>query len=88
MDDPKASISTPQPIPCGPLLGPFGHALAATGLTHVPQTALGEGVGETPRLAKSLVAVTGVRTVRWNDMIRDGPDAKAAGRSQDVGGAR
>ena len=72
MGDPNASISTPQPVHYRPMFGAFGRALAATGVTFVSQAAMDDGVGETLRLGKSLVAVRGIRSVKKKDMVHNG----------------
>ncbi len=72
MGDPNASISTPQPVHFRPMYGVFGRALGSTGVTFVSQAALDDGIGEKLKLAKSLSAVRGIRTVRKKDMIHNG----------------
>jgi urease subunit alpha len=71
MGDPNASISTPQPVHYRPMFGALGRARASTGVTFVSQAALEDGIGDTLRLQKPLVAVRGTRTVRKKDMIHN-----------------
>jgi urease subunit alpha len=72
MGDPNASIPTPQPVHYRPMFGSFGGALAAGSLTFVSQAALAAGIGERLSLAKQLVAVGGIRTLRKADMVLNG----------------
>jgi urease subunit alpha len=71
MGDPNGSIPTPQPVHYRPMFGSFGGALAATSLTFVSQSALGAGLPEQYRLAKTVSAVRGCRTVTKADMIHN-----------------
>jgi len=68
MGDPNASIPTPQPVHMRPMFGSYGGAIAATSVTFVSQAAVGEGVAEQIGLAKPVVAVSGTRQVRKQDM--------------------
>jgi urease subunit alpha len=72
MGDANASIPTPQPVHGRPMFGAFGGALAAGSLTFVSQAALEADVGRRYGLAKRLVAVSGVRTLRKSDMVHNG----------------
>jgi urease subunit alpha len=72
MGDPNASIPTPQPVHYRPMFGGFGGALAAGSLTFVSQAALAAGIGERLGLAKTLVAVKGMRTLRKQDLVLNG----------------
>ncbi len=72
MGDPNASIPTPQPVHYRPMFGGFGGALAAGSLTFVSQAALAAGIGERLGLAKPLVAVKGIRTLRKQDLVLNG----------------
>jgi urease subunit alpha len=72
MGDPNASIPTPQPVHYRPMFGSFGGAVAAGSLTFVSQAALAAGIGERLGLAKQLVAVKGIRTLRKADMVLNG----------------
>ena len=68
MGDPNASIPTPQPVHYRPMFGSFGGAVAATSVTFVSQLAQQAGIGNELGLSKRLVAVTGTRSVRKQDM--------------------
>jgi urease subunit alpha len=72
MGDPNASIPTPQPVHYRPMFGGFGGALAAGSLTFVSQAALAAGIGGRLGLAKTLVPVKGIRTLRKADMVLNG----------------
>jgi urease subunit alpha len=72
MGDPNASIPTPQPVHYRPMFGGFGGAIAAGSLTFVSQAALDAGIGGRLGLAKTLVAVRGIRTLRKADMVLNG----------------
>ena len=72
MGDPNASISTPQPVHYRPMYGLYGRALASTGVTFVSQAALDDGIGDKLKLAKTLSAVRGTRSVKKKDMIHNG----------------
>jgi urease subunit alpha len=54
------------------MFGGFGGALAAGSLTFVSQAALAAGIGERLGLAKTLVAVKGMRTLRKQDLVLNG----------------
>ena len=69
MGDPNASIPTPQPVHYRPMFGSFGGATAAGSLTFVSQAALGAGIGSRLGLAKTLVAVSGIRTLSKASMV-------------------
>ncbi|MGB3613787.1 MAG: urease subunit alpha [Elainellaceae cyanobacterium] len=68
MGDPNASIPTPQPVHMRPMFGSYGGAIAATSVTFVSQAAVEDGVAESIGLAKPVMAVTGTRQVRKQDM--------------------
>jgi urease subunit alpha len=72
MGDPNASIPTPQPVHYRPMFGGFGGAIAAGSLTFVSQAALDAGIGTRLGLAKTLVPVKGIRTLRKADMVLNG----------------
>jgi len=72
MGDPNASIPTPQPVHYRPMFGSFGSALTAGSLTFVSQAALAAGVGRAYGLARPLVAVSGMRKLRKQDMVLNG----------------
>ncbi len=84
MGDPNASIPTPQPVHYRPMFGGFGGALAAGSLTFVSQAALAAGIGERLGLAKPLVAVKGIRTLRKQDLVLNGYTPRDGGRCRDL----
>jgi urease subunit alpha len=51
------------------MFGGFGGAIAAGSLTFVSQAALAAGIGARLGLAKTLVAVRGIRTLSKADMV-------------------
>ena len=71
MGDPNASIPTPQPVHYRPMFGSFGGGLR-TAVTFVSQAALANGSLGSLGLAKPLVAVKNVRSVRKTDMVHNG----------------
>ena len=71
MGDPNASIPTPQPVHYRPQFGAFGGATAKSSLTFVSQAALKKRVPEKYGLAKTVVAVKGIRTLSKRDMIHN-----------------
>ena len=68
MGDPNASIPTPQPVHYRPMFGSFGGGLK-TSVTFVSQAALKNPQVAALNLKKTLVAVSGTRTVRKKDMV-------------------
>jgi urease subunit alpha len=54
------------------MFGSFGGAIAAGSLTFVSQAALDADIGRRLGLAKSLVPVRGIRTLRKADMVLNG----------------
>ncbi|GMV54612.1 MAG: urease subunit alpha [Betaproteobacteria bacterium] len=71
MGDPNASIPTPQPVHLRPMFAAYGAAVQASALTFVSRAAL-----DTPELAglglaKTLVAIEGVRRLAKRDMIHN-----------------
>jgi len=71
MGDPNASIPTPQPVHYRHMFGAYGGGLK-TSVTFVSQAALQNPQVAALGLQKSLVAVSGTRTVRKADMIHNG----------------
>ncbi|GAB6053024.1 urease subunit alpha [Magnetospira thiophila] len=69
MGDPNASIPTPQPVHYRPMFGAFGRSLTASSVTFVSQAALNLGIGAKYGLGKTLLPVSGCRTVKKRDMI-------------------
>ena len=68
MGDPNASIPTPQPVHYRPMFGAFGRSLTEGSVTFVSQAALDAGIAEAAGLEKSLLAVSGTRTLTKKDM--------------------
>ncbi len=68
MGDPNASIPTPQPVHYRPMFGAFGGALAHSSVTFISEAALVGRVAEKIGLQKTVLAVTGTRTVTKADM--------------------
>ncbi len=72
MGDPNASIPTPQPVHARPMFGAFGGAIGRGSITFLSGRALDGGIAERLRLAKTVAAVRGCRTVRKADMVHNG----------------
>ena len=70
MGDPNASIPTPQPVHYRPMFGAFGRALR-TSVTFVSQAGLDSPAVHDLGLARRLIAVKGVRTLRKSDMVHN-----------------
>ena len=71
MGDPNASIPTPQPVHYRPMFGAYGGGLK-TSVTFVSQAGLKNSAVQALGLNKTLVPVSGTRTVRKPDMIHNG----------------
>ena len=71
MGDPNASIPTPQPVHLRPMFAAYGAAVQASALTFVSRAALDTPELAALGLAKTLVAVEGVRTLAKRDMIHN-----------------
>ena len=71
MGDPNASIPTPQPVHYRPMFGSFGKALK-TSVTFVSQAALANPAVNALNLQKTLIAVSGTRTLTKADMVHNG----------------
>jgi urease subunit alpha len=69
MGDPNASIPTPQPVHYRPMFGSFGGSLTRASLSFVSQSALAAGMPQRYGLAKTAVAVKGIRGVGKKDMV-------------------
>ena len=72
MGDPNASIPTPQPVRYRPMFAAYGRALTESAITFVSRAALEAEVGRRLGLEKTLVAVSGTRSVGKADMILNG----------------
>ncbi|WP_431258829.1 urease subunit alpha [Roseateles chitinivorans] len=71
MGDPNASIPTPQPVHYRPMFGSFGGSLARASLSFVSQAAIAAGAPQRYGLAKTAVAVKGIRGVGKKDMVHN-----------------
>ncbi len=71
MGDPNASIPTPQPVHYRHMFGAYGGGLK-TSVTFVSQAGLKNPEVQALGLNKTLVPVSGTRTVRKADMIHNG----------------
>lgn len=71
MGDPNASIPTPQPVHYRPMFGAYGGGLK-TSVTFVSQAGLKNPAVQALGLNKTLIPVSGTRTVRKADMIHNG----------------
>jgi urease subunit alpha len=69
MGDPNASIPTPQPVHYRPMFGSLGRSLTESSVCFVSQAAADAGLGATLGLAKTLVGVSGTRSVTKKSMI-------------------
>jgi urease subunit alpha len=72
MGDPNASIPTPQPVHYRPMFASFGKSLTASSVNFVSQAGLANGIGEQLGLSKTLLGVSGTRSVKKGDMIHNG----------------
>jgi urease subunit alpha len=71
MGDPNASIPTPQPVHYRPMFGSFGGALARGSLTFMSGAAIGAGLPDKLRLAKTVSPVKGCRSVKKAQMVHN-----------------
>jgi urease subunit alpha len=71
MGDPNASIPTPQPVTYRPMFGAYGRAMSATSVTFVSQASLRRDLAGELGLTRRLVPVSGCRTIRKKDMVRN-----------------
>ncbi len=69
MGDPNASIPTPQPVHYRPMFGSFGRAQTAGAVCFVSRASLDADIATTLGLDKTLLPVTGTRTVGKADMV-------------------
>jgi len=72
MGDPNASIPTPQPVHYRPMFGAFGRSMTQSSVTFVSRAAVQSGIGEKMGLGKSLIPISGSRTVTKTDMVLNG----------------
>ena len=78
MGDPNASIPTPQPVHYRPMFGSFGRSLTASAVCFVSQAALEADIGAALGLDKTLLAVSGTRSVKKSDMVLNGATPEMA----------
>ena len=76
MGDPNASIPTPQPVHYREMFATRGGALGSTSLTFVSQAAEAAGIAESYGLAKRVVPVRGIRSLRKSDMVHNNRQPK------------
>ncbi len=76
MGDPNASIPTPQPVHYREMFATRGGALGSTSLTFVSQAAETAGIAESYGLAKRVVPVRGIRSLRKSDMVHNNRQPK------------
>ena len=69
MGDPNASIPTPQPVHYRPMFAGFGRSLTESAVTFVSAAAMDAGIGGSLGLAKTLIPVSGCRTLTKSSMI-------------------
>jgi urease subunit alpha len=69
MGDPNASIPTPQPVHYRPMFGAFGKSLTASSVIFISQAAAQADIGARYGLDKTLLAVSGCRSVTKADMV-------------------
>jgi len=72
MGDPNASIPTPQPVHYRPMFGAVGRSMTQSSVTFVSRAAAQSDIGEKMGLGKSLVPISGTRTVAKTDMVLNG----------------
>ena len=72
MGDPNASIPTPQPVHYRPMFASFGRSLTHSSVNFVSQAGLANGIGAAFGLSKTLLGVSGTRSVKKGDMILNG----------------
>ena len=71
MGDANASIPTPQPVHYRPMFGSYGGAVARGSLTFMSQAAVAASVAQRLKLAKTVSAVRGCRSVKKADMMHN-----------------
>ena len=76
MGDPNASIPTPQPVHYRPMFAAFGRALTATSVTFVSQAAIDGDLAGQLGVGKTLLPVTGTRTVSKASMVHNAATPK------------
>ncbi|NIJ41965.1 urease subunit alpha [Parvibaculum indicum] len=71
MGDPNASIPTPQPVHYRPMFGAYGRNRTESSVTFVSLASLDDGLAEKTGVAKTLLPVSGTRTVSKSDMVHN-----------------
>lgn len=71
MGDPSASIPTPQPVMYRNMFGAYGKALHKSCITFVSQVSYDKGIVEKYGLEKTVLPVSGCRTVSKKDLIHN-----------------
>lgn len=69
MGDPNASIPTPQPVHYRPMFGAFGKSLTASSVVFTSRAAIEADIATSYGLDKTLLPVSGCRTVKKADMV-------------------
>ena len=69
MGDPNGSIPTPQPVHYRPMFGAFGKSLTAGSVIFISKAAAQADIGARYGLAKTLLPVSGCRSVKKADMV-------------------
>ena len=71
MDDPNASIPTPQPVVYRPMFGAHGKAVADTAVLFVSQAAAGADIRRQYGLSKQTLPVRNCRNISKKDLIHN-----------------
>ncbi len=71
MDDPNASIPTPQPVHYRPMFGAFGGARTATSMSFISQVAESTGLARQLELKSMIGVVRDCRKISKADMIHN-----------------
>ena len=71
MGDPNASIPTPQPVHYRPMFGAYGRNRTESSVTFVSQASLDDRLAEKTGVAKTLLPVSGTRSVSKSDMVHN-----------------
>ncbi len=73
MGDPNASIPTPQPVHYRPMFASYGRACTESAVTFVSGLSIQDGLAESARLTRELVAVANTRSgISKADMVHNG----------------
>jgi urease subunit alpha len=71
MDDPNASIPTPQPVHYRPMFGALGGARATTSVSFISEVARRSGLRERLGLQKQTLAVRDIRSKKKQHMVHN-----------------